>query len=266
MSIYSTVFNQASIYEMLFLNIKPVLIHSTLDEFKKQNEPLYNQWIKICISKHYDDKKFNEFEIGADYSMPEYLQHLYEENAINYPEFSKIIAISYITFDIENGSPKRVINKIISEDEISILNTIMDVLNQAYVDDRNYKIICGHNIINFDIPFLIKRFLYNKNLMTIKKLPLILKKSLESKPWESSVIDTLIIWKFGNYYDFTSLDLISDFLGLKKTIKIMSNAEINRYYYDNKSNNLDKTLKEIGLQSATQINLTSQLINDLRNI
>ena len=92
-----------------------------------------------------------------------------------------------------------------------------------------------------------------------------MKKSLSVKPWESGIIDTINVWKF-NGYDYISLMLIADFMGLKKTIDLLPNNELSKYYWNNVIEKPEETLEYISLQSATQTNLVIQLMNELRQL
>ena len=92
-----------------------------------------------------------------------------------------------------------------------------------------------------------------------------LKRTLNIKPWESGVIDTVNVWKF-NGFDNTSLMLISDFLELKKTVDLLSAPELSKYYWNNVNEKPAETLEFVSLQSATQTNLVVQLMNLLRQL
>ncbi|MDH3246341.1 MAG: ribonuclease H-like domain-containing protein, partial [Saprospiraceae bacterium] len=63
---------------------------------------------------------------------------------------------------------------------------------------------CGHNIKEFDIPYLCRRMIINS-----VGLPPMLKLS-GKKPWEAKhLIDTMELWKFGDVKNYTSLDLLA---------------------------------------------------------
>jgi len=147
----------------------------------------------------------------------------------------------------------------------------MDILYQLSSEGTKssppfFPILCGHNILSYDIPLLIKRFLIHRDkFQTNNELPLILKRTLNIKPWESGVIDTVNVWKF-NGFDNTSLMLISDFLELKKTVDLLSAPELSKYYWNNIKEKPAETLEFVSLQSATQTNLVIQLMNLLRQL
>lgn len=251
MNYQSNIFNKAAIYDMLFFNIKTVLEYSSLDELEEKNPDMYENW-KILMSE-----KFN-----SSTSMT--MKKLYDEYAINYPEYSKIVTITYgkIYINDTHGKVDRILKKISGFDEAIILETFFDVLNN--MPDITLVSFNG----NKDLQTLVKRFLYKRaELNTIKTLPLIIKKSLSSKPWESSNIDINYVWKFNAYEDnLPTLSILTDFLGLKKNTELLTDSELSKYYWNNIDENVDETIKFVELQSVNNTNLLIQFINEIRNI
>lgn len=257
--LFDDVFNPQGIYEMLFFNSKTVLIYPTIDQLEKENKALYARWL-------YQAK--NKFD--KNYPEPTKAQTVYEQNAINFPEFTRIVAITYATAYSENGALKRYMKKIVNEDELVVLKTFIDELYALSSEATKstpqfFPILCGHNILNHDIPLLIKKCIQYKDNLE-KGVPLILKRSLGIKPWESGVIDTVDVWKF-NGYDRMPLMLIADYLGLKKNVDLLPLDEVSSKYHemmaDGKS---EEALEFVSLQSANQTNLVVQLINVLRKL
>ena len=287
MELFEEVFNPGSIYDMLFFNTKAVLIYPTLENLQKENPILYDRWKYLSKSKYNLDMDTYHGTAGAmlDETL-KYAQISYEEKAIFYPEFSRIIAITYGTVRSENGLPKRFLKKIANEDEFLTIATFMDILygvsSEAIQSTPPYfPILCGHNIMNYDIPLLIKRFLVHKERFRALRnqnspnelnnlLPLILKKVLSAKPWEGKVVDTVNVWKF-NGSDYTPLMLIAEHLGLKKTVDVESLPDVNRKYWKTITDGGTaaaevEALEYVALQSATQTNLVIQLLIQLREL
>lgn len=269
MALFDDVFNKAIIYEMLFFNVKSVLIYPTLEELQAKNKPLFERWEYLLKTK------YNNIPAGQFVDMAEYSQKKYEENAPYYPEYSRIVAITYATLYAENGTLKRFFKKIVNEDEYVVLATFFDVLYElssagSKSNPQFFSIFCGHNIVSYDIPMLIKRFLLHRDKFEVnKQLPYILKRCLNVKPWESGIIDTANVWKF-NGYDNMSLMLIADYLGLKKTVELEPLPEVSKRYWNIIAENTEKSSQEalefVALQSATQTNLVIQLMNELRQL
>ena len=250
MNYQSDIFNKAAIYNMLFFNVKSVLEYPTLDELQTNKPNMYENW-KILMTE-----KFN--------SSSTTMAKLYDEFAINYPEYSNIISISYgkIYMNDAQGKVDRILNKITGFGEAIILETFFDVLNN--LPDVTLVSFNG----NKDIQTLVKRFIYRRTeLNTIKTLPLVVKKALNTKPWESGNIDVNYVWKFNAYEtNLPTISIMSDFLGLKKNTELMTDSELSRYYWSNIDENTDKTLKFIELQSINNTNLLIQFVNEIRNI
>lgn len=255
MSLFDDVFNKASIYDTFFFNVNYVLEYPNIKELEKNNINLYNCWLNQPINKYLDS--------GG-------VESTYNEKAINYPEFVKIVAITYGTIYMDGYKLKRHFKKIVGDDENVVLNTFINVLSLISSDGikstpNYFPILCGYDITKIDIPILIKRFLYKKENMESKTLPYILKRALTLKPWESGVIDVVNVWKFNGGGGIT-LETISNYMGLKKTVNLLTPKEISNYYWDNIETKPDDTLEYISLQSATTTNLVIQLMNDLRQI
>jgi len=83
------------------------------------------------------------------------------------------------------------------------------------------------------------------------------------KPWESGIIDTVNVWKF-NGYDNIPLMLISDYLGLKKSIDLLPHDKVSETYWEIVKDDTEKALEFISLQSSTQTDLVILLLNTLR--
>jgi 3'-5' exonuclease len=257
--LFDDIFYPQRIHEILFLNVKSILTYPTLILLESNNKVMFERWKYLSQSK-YDTLDTDQYED---------LQKVYEKNAPYYPEYSKIVAITYGTVYIEDGKLKRYMKKIVNNDEFIVLATFMDELFKVSSDGIKstpnfFPILCGHNIIGYDIPLLMKKFIqYNDRFETNKTIPLILKKSLTIKPWESGIIDTLNVWKF-NGYDNMPLMLISDYLGLKKTVDLLPLDEMSKKYWELYDEDIEKAMEFVSLQSATQTNLVIQLINTLR--
>lgn len=262
MSTYKDVFNKASIYDMLFFNVKAVLSYASTETLKNENDALYQQWLNISKNKY----KCDVNEVSA-----EEFEKIYIERASYYPEYTEVIAITYASLYLDNGELKRSFKKIVDTNEVVVLETFFDLLTQISSESsqstpQEFPILCGHNIVGYDIPLLIKRFVkQSSQFKSIDQVPYILKRSLELKPWESGILDTTTAWKFDGY-DNAPLMLISEFLGLKKTVDVLSLPELSKYYWEHINEDVDETLKYVALQSATQTNLTIQLVNELRQL
>lgn len=260
MGLFNDVFNKSTVYESIFFNIKGVLTYPTLEKLKEENPALYDRWMVLAATKYKDS---GIHEIMA--------QETYEDKGIYYPEFTRIVAITYATLYAKEGKLERYFKRISNDNEVVVITAFMDVLRALSSDGMQstpYKFptLCGHNIIANDIPLLVKRFIINRdNMGENTTLPYILKRALDTKPWESGIIDTVNVWKFNGFMN-GNLMLIADYMGLKKKIDLETNADLSRYYWKNIEIDGDQTMEYISLQSATQTNLVIQLMNEMRQL
>ena len=262
MSLFLTTFNKSSIYDMLFFNVKSVLEHPTLEDLKNNKPELFQRWKYISKIKYGVD-----FESGDS----DLIRGTYEEKAIKLPEFTKIVCITYARVYSKDGGLKRDFKKITHLNEFDNIQIFMDVLHQISSDGmkstpKYFPVLCGYNIIANDIPLLIKRHIHYRNKFeTNKQIPYLLKLTLDSKPWESVVVDILNVWKF-NGFDYAPLMLIAEHMGLKRTVDLIPDSELSKYYWKNIDDNQEETLDYITKQSINQTNLVIQFINEMRQL
>jgi 3'-5' exonuclease len=123
-----------------------------------------------------------------------------------YAEFGKIICISCGILSGFGNQKKLSLKSFSGDDEKEVLQLFCDMLNRWATD--NNKFLCAHNGKEFDFPYLCRRLIING-----VAIPSILKIS-GKKPWETSHIDTLELWKFGDYKNYTSLNLLARTLNI----------------------------------------------------
>lgn len=131
----------------------------------------------------------------------------FEERAGIFSEFAKVvcIGIGYLTAQGEQWQIR--LKSISHDDEKVLLNKFITTLARFSERVPDFR-FCGHNIKEFDIPFLCRRMLIHG-----MELPRALQLS-GRKPWEVSHIDTLELWRFGDHKNFTSLALLAEVLGI----------------------------------------------------
>jgi len=87
----------------------------------------------------------------------------------------------------------------------------------------------------FDFPYIARRMIIN-NISLPDKLNLFGK-----KPWEVSHLDTMELWKFGDYKHYTSLKLLANILGIPSPKQDIDGSQVANVYYI--ENDLDKIIK-----------------------
>ncbi len=150
------------------------------------------------------------------------LDQLYQEKAAIYAEFGKIVCIGLGFFNKEQLR----IKTISGHDEEEILNEFFSLISQHFKNPDKHT-ICGHNIREFDVPYICRRASIHG-----LQLPSILNLS-NKKPWEVKfLVDTLEMWKFGDMKNYISLDLLSACLGLDGSKGDMDGSQVGKVYYE----------------------------------
>lgn len=136
-----------------------------------------------------------------------------------YSEFGKIICISVGYFsDIEFR-----IKSFYGDDESIVLNEFAELLNRYY--NKSENVLCAHNGKEFDYPYLARRMLING--ISLPKILNIAGK----KPWEINHLDTMELWKFGDYKNYTSLNLLTTVFNIPTPKNDISGEDIARVYW-----------------------------------
>ncbi|MGB4576227.1 MAG: ribonuclease H-like domain-containing protein, partial [Paludibacter sp.] len=114
--------------------------------------------------------------------------------------------------------------------------------------------LCGHNIKEFDIPYICRRMLINGI-----NLPSVLQIS-GKKPWEISFIDTLELWKFGDYKNYTSLKLLTAIFGIPTPKDDIDGSQVAGVYYK------EKDIERIAVYCQKDVVATTQVFLRMNNI
>lgn len=110
------------------------------------------------------------------------------------------------------------------KNEKKLLSEFCDLLRNSF-KSTDY-LLCAHNGKEFDFPFLARRILING-----LKLPYLLDIA-GRKPWEVQHLDTLQLWKFGDYKHYTSLSLLTQLFGIKSPKQKMNGSDIGRIFWE----------------------------------
>jgi predicted PolB exonuclease-like 3'-5' exonuclease len=147
-----------------------------------------------------------------------------------YAEFGKIVCISCGCIQGHGEERKLVIKSYASDDERKLLQDFASML-QKWSDAE--KFLCAHNGKEFDYPYLCRRMIINGI-----EIPEPLRIS-GRKPWEIRHLDTMDMWKFGDYKSFTSLNLLAKVLGVPSPKDDIDGSMVNTVYW------VDKDLQRI---------------------
>ena len=127
-------------------------------------------------------------------------EEVYQKAGI-YAEFGKIVCISVGFFDEEAKELSFRLKSFFGHDEVKILREFKNLLEQFF--SKKQHLLCAHNGKEFDFPYMARRMLINGI-----ELPALLDIA-GKKPWEISHLDTMELWKFGDYKNYTSLELLT---------------------------------------------------------
>lgn len=165
-------------------------------------------------------KRIHDPDYGASKEL------FYTKRSGIYAEFARVVCISVGYIDVISKQKAIVITKsFYNINETSLLLEFSNFLNDKTIN-HGISFLCGHNIKEFDIPFLCRRMLINN-----VKLPEILCLS-GKKPWQVPfVLDTLNMWKFGDYKNYISLDFLCHILNIDSSKSEMSGSDVHDFFW-----------------------------------
>jgi len=181
--------NAFPVNNILFLDIETVPLFPDYSSLPRDWKQLWD--IKSVSLLKYHEGQTNET--------------LYPRAGI-YAEFGKIVCISCGVIQGSGGQRKIIIKSFAGDDEKILLQQFVDMLNKWAAGEPKY--LCAHNGKEFDFPYLCRRMIINS-----LPVPAILNIS-GKKPWEVNHLDTMELWKFGDFKSFTSLNLLAHTLGI----------------------------------------------------
>jgi 3'-5' exonuclease len=204
---------------ILFLDIETVPQTKELSELSPALEHLWHEKFNV-ISKRMPEKY-------DDSSTPE---EAYQTSAGIYSEFGKIICISVGYIFFKNNEMHFRTKSFKGHDEKLLLTEFIELLGKFCTTKEHT--VCGHNIKEFDIPYICRRILING--MSLPPIFQIASK----KPWEINFIDTLELWKFGDYKNYTSLKLLTAVFGIPTPKDDIDGSQVASVYYE--ENNIER--------------------------
>jgi len=162
-------------------------------------------------------------------------------------EFGKIICVSVGFINSTSTGRQLRLKSFYHQDEETLLRQFKQLLDEHY--NTPLHLLCGHNAKEFDFPYICRRML----ILGIQ-LPAILQIA-GKKPWEIKHIDTMELWKFGDYKSYTSLALLCHVFKIPTPKDDISGADVARVYYEEKDINRIKTYCEKDVVALAQLYL-----------
>ena len=176
-------------------------------------------------------------------------EEFYERAGI-WAEFGKIICISVGYFSIKNAERQFRTKSIVGNEKELLLE--FNQLIEKHFSNPAF-VFCGHNIKEFDIPYICRRMLIN-GINIPEKLQL-----FGRKPWEIPHLDTLELWKFGDYKHYTSLKLLTHVLGVPSPKEDIDGSEVRNVYYN------EQNIERIAKYCERDVIAVAQVLLRLRN-
>jgi DNA polymerase elongation subunit (family B) len=192
---------------LLFLDIETVPETESYSDLSEDKQKLWDSKSKYQRKEDYSPEAF------------------YDRAGI-WAEFGKVICIS-VGYFTEVNSVRRFRVTSFYGDEHGLLLEFKALIETHFSKPKH--LLCAHNGKEFDFPYIARR-------MVINKISLPLKLNLfGKKPWEVPHLDTLELWKFGDFKHYTSLKLLTSVLGIPSPKDDIDGSEIFRVYYEEKN-------------------------------
>ena len=188
--------------------------------------------------------------------VPETIEHQdsYLQKAGILSEFGKIVCISTAYFfEDEQKNICLKMKSIYGDDEKEILEAFISMCNKMYKRNNMFQ-FAGHNIREFDIPFICRRILINRIA-----LPEYLQLH-DKKPWEVKMFDTLTWWKFGDHKNYISLHLLANVLDIPTSKTDMDGSMVQHVYYK------ERDVKRIAEYCQRDVVVTANIILRFNNL
>lgn len=207
---------QIELSKILFLDIETVPEYENFEDLSETMQELFEAKTRF---QRKDDNNVSDF---------------YQERAGVLSEFAKVVCISAgFLYTDANGERSFRVKSFFGDDEKKVLYDFKTLLNTNYSSYDTY--LCAHNGKEFDYPFMARR-------MIINGIPL--PEALDiagKKPWEVRHLDTMELWKFGDYKHYTSIKLLTAVLQIPSPKDDIDGSEVASVYYK------EKDLKRIAI-------------------
>lgn len=223
------------IENLLLIDIETVSEFATFEEL---NEDWKNLW-----------------EEKVQRSLPENISaaEFYPQRAGVMAEFSKVICISVGYFKREGKAIHLRVKSFYGDDEKILLAEFIAALQKMEINTNKWS-FTGHNIKEFDIPFICRRLLIN----SLAVPPFLDFQNM--KPWETNMVDTFQYWRFGDYKHYTSLKLLAAALGVPSSKDDIDGSMVGDVYWK------EKNLERIVTYCQKDVVTTANIILRFKNL
>lgn len=205
---------------LFYFDAEWVPMVKTFGALREYHPTYYDAWCHKC-------EKWNK-ELVNDGKKSKHVEEYWELKAHWYPEFCKMICISFGFYN--NGILE--VKSVYGHDEKEILTKFQHVLKRVL--EKNY-ILCGVSIQRFDNPWIAKRMMVN-GLVPPKNINV-----YGTKPWDVKLFDITEVWGQGcKAESYTSFEWICISLGIESPKDDISGADVERVYYNEGNEGLER--------------------------
>ena len=226
--------NHIDLQNILFLDIETV---SGEPNFEALSGEMQELWANKTKWQRKEDTTAKEY---------------YADRAGILAEFGKIVCISVGFIHYKDGMKNFRLRSFYNHDEALLLGEFAEMLKEKYFNHPR-QVLCGHNAKEFDFPYICRRMLVNGI-----SLPPILQIA-GKKPWEIAHLDTMELWKFGDYKHYTSIKLLCAIFNIPTPKNDIDGSMVSAVYWN------DNDLKRIAKYCEKDVLATAQIFMKFRN-
>ncbi|MGC3979407.1 MAG: 3'-5' exonuclease [Paludibacteraceae bacterium] len=227
--------------KIMFIDIETI---PQTEYFSQLSEELQLLW----------EEKFSSLKkrLPEKYSEESTTAAAFENSAGIYAEYGKIVCISVGFIYFRNEETYFRTKSFAGHDEKKLLTDFSELI-KTFFKTTDYT-FCGHNIKEFDIPYICRRMLVNG-----LPLPKVLQINTK-KPWELNFIDTLDYWKFGDYKNYVSLKLLTAIFDIPTPKDDIDGSQVANVYYK------EKNVERISVYCQKDVVATAQVWLKMNNL
>lgn len=197
--------------------------------------------VEIYERELWEEKK------GRFRNEEESVEDYYFNNAAIFAEFGKIVCISVGNVFQDGMFTGFEMKSFAGDDEKKLLADFAAFLSKGAAQNRNLT-LCGHNVREFDVPYICRRMLMNN-----MKLPSHFETLQAKKPWEAGLLDSMDLWKFGDFKNYISLKLLAFCLGIPSPKDDISGKDVGKVYWHEQGLDRIKTYCQKDVLTVAQI-------------
>ncbi|WP_062057138.1 3'-5' exonuclease [Aquimarina longa] len=204
--------SKLNLEHILFLDIETVPEQENFENLSEEMKYLWGDKTKYQRKEEFSPEEF------------------YKRAGI-WAEFGKIVCIS-VGYFVITGTTRSFRTKTFSGKEKQLLIDFKNLIETHF--SKQHHLLCAHNGKEFDFPYIARRMIIH-TIALPQQLNLFGK-----KPWEIPHLDTLDLWKFGDYKHYTSLKLMTSILGIPSPKDDIDGSQVRQVFYEEQ--NLDRII------------------------